>query len=102
MTGRAFVSWPDARSLPERPPLTDDDVTERRGAEDMAVLHAEQLLSAAMLDHQRAAAAAPASLPGVCTNCGDACLPRAVYCDDDCRDDHEARVQTLRRQGAGR
>ncbi|RZL38730.1 MAG: hypothetical protein EOP35_05165 [Rubrivivax sp.] len=102
MTGRTSASWPDARTLPERAPLTDHDPTERLGAEDMAALHAEQLLNAAMLDHQRAAGAAQASAPGVCTNCGDECLPMAVYCDDDCRGDHEARVQTLRRQGLGR
>jgi hypothetical protein len=102
VTGRAFKGWPDARMLPERPPLTDHDRTERLGAEDMAALHSEQLLSAAMLDHQRAAAAAEASRPGVCTNCDGACLPRAIYCDDDCRRDHERRMQTQRRQGACR
>lgn len=101
MTGR-ILGRPEALSLPERPPLTDHDATERLGAEDMAALHTEQLFNAALLDHQRAAGKALASVPGVCTNCGGECLPRAVYCDDDCRDDHEQRVQTLRRQGAGR
>ncbi|WP_457425643.1 hypothetical protein [Roseateles sp. P5_E7] len=100
--GRALGSWPDARTLPERPPLTDHDATERLGAEDMAALHAEQLLNVAKLAHQRTAEAALASVPGVCTNCGGECLPRAVYCDDDCREDHEDRVQTLRRQGLAR
>lgn len=102
MTGRAFSCWPDAHSLPERPPLTDHDATERLGADDMAVVHTEQLLNAAMLDHQRAAAAVEVSQPGVCTNCSGECLPGAVYCDDDCRRDHEHRLQTMRRQGARR
>ncbi len=85
-----------------RPLLEDRDTTERLGAEDMAALHSEQLFSAAMLDHQRAAAKVAPSEPGVCTNCHEACLPRAIYCDDDCRRDHERRVQTQRRQGACR
>jgi hypothetical protein len=76
VTRRFSAALPDALSLPERQPLTDHDATERLGAEDMAALHAEQLFNAALLDHQRAAAATQASEPGVCTNCGGACLPR--------------------------
>ena len=102
MTVRLSGVAPDALSLPERPPLTDHDATERLGAEDMAALHAEQLLNAAKLDQRRTAEAARVSVPGVCTNCGGGCLPLAVYCDDDCREDHEDRVQTLRRQGLAR
>lgn len=102
MTGRAFDSWPDARALPERQPLAAQDASERLSADDLACLHADQLLNAAMLDHQRAAAKVESSRPGVCMNCGSVCLPLAVYCDDDCRSDHEHRVQTQRRQRAGR
>lgn len=102
MTGRASGVGPDARTLPERAPLTDHDTTERLGPDDMATMHTEQLFNAAMLDHQRAVAKVPASEPGVCTNCGEACLPLAVYCDDDCRSDHEQRVRTQQRQGAAR
>lgn len=77
------------------------DTSERLGADDMATVHEEQLREAALLDQQRAAARLR-STPGVCMNCGSACLPAAVYCDADCRADHEARVTTLRRQGVGR
>lgn len=77
------------------------DTSERLGADDMATVHEEQLREAAMLEQQRSAARLR-STPGVCTNCGAACLPAAVYCDADCREDHEDRVQTLRRQGAAR
>ena len=102
MIGRFAAAVPDTHALPERPALTDHDATERLGNEDMAALHAAQLLSASMLDHQRTAVALPASQPGVCSNCGSACLPLAVYCDADCRDDHEQRLQVQRRQGAAR
>ena len=85
-----------------RPLLEGRDTTERLGAEDMAALHAEQLQAAAMLDHQRAVAKSVASTPGVCSNCGDECHPLAIYCDDDCRGDHEARERTLKRQGLRR
>lgn len=77
------------------------DASERLGPDDMATLHEEQLREAAMLDQQRAAARVR-STPGVCSNCGAVCLPAAVYCDTDCRDDHEARLQTQRRQGVRR
>lgn len=100
MIGRFSPTTPDAHALPERAPLADHDATERLGTEDMAALHAEQLLNAARLDQRRAAAAMQASRPGVCSNCGDPCLPAAVYCDDDCRGDHELRLRTLRRRGA--
>lgn len=40
---------------------------------------------------RRRAALSVGGVPGVCTNCGQACLPCAVYCDEDCRADHEAR-----------
>ena len=35
--------------------------------------------------------------PGVCTNCGEPCLPTAVYCDTDCREDDEKREAAERR-----
>ena len=102
MIGRFSPLVPDAHQLPERQPLTDHDTTERLGVDDMAAVCAEEHLSAAMLGHQRSVLATQASAPGVCSNCGAACLPAAVYCDDDCRQDHEARLQTQRRQGSSR
>jgi hypothetical protein len=38
-------------------------------------------------------------VPGVCTNCGQACLPLAVYCDELCREDHEWRLRAAVRGG---
>lgn len=77
------------------------DGTERLSADDQATLHEEQLRDAAMLDHQRAAARVR-SVPGLCSNCGSECLPAAVYCDSDCQQDHERRLQVQRRQGVAR
>lgn len=102
MIGRFSPIAPDAHALPDRQPLTDHDATELLRNDDVAALCAEQLLNAAMLDHVRTAGAAPTSRGGVCTNCGEVCLPLAVYCDSDCRDDHEERLQVQRRQGAAR
>ncbi len=43
--------------------------------------------------------AAAESTAGVCTNCGERCRLPAVYCDADCRADHERRRRVLARQG---
>ncbi len=88
--------------LPERAPLAEHDTTERLSADDMATLHAEQHLQAAHLAQARMSRSLPASAAGVCTNCGAPCLPLAVYCDDECRADHEHRLRVQRRQGAAR
>lgn len=88
-----------ARDLPERAPLMERDATEVLTPEDQAARHAELQLQAAMANHRHAAARTPVALPGWCANCGAACLPRAVYCDADCRADHEARLQALARGG---
>lgn len=37
---------------------------------------------------------------GTCSNCGATCLPLAVYCDKDCREDDEKRLAAHRRTGA--
>ncbi len=68
---------------------------------DLAARLAEAALTSALNVQARRAATGPASTPGVCMNCGEACLPRAVYCDADCRQDHEARLSTRARQGGG-
>lgn len=85
--------------LPERVPLMERDATEVLTPEDQAARHAELQLQAAMANHRHAAARTPVAVPGWCANCGAECLPRAVYCDEDCRGDHEARLQALARAG---
>lgn len=80
-------------------PRMEVNEPERLSADDMASRAEEEAREAALARHAWRAAAQPASKPGVCRNCQLACLPRAIYCDDDCRQDHEARMQTLRRQG---
>jgi hypothetical protein len=74
------------------------DPHERLSADDMATQREEQFLAAA-LAAQRQAGAARLGTPGSCTWCRQACLPAAVFCDADCRADHEAHQQRLRRQG---
>lgn len=78
------------------PVLTEDDANERLSADDMATRREGEFLQRALLN-QRAGSAAAAGRPGVCTNCGAACLPRAVYCDEDCRADHERQLRHTRR-----
>jgi len=71
---------------------------ERVSEEDQAARASELFLDAALRRQQRAACKR-ASEPGVCTNCGSACLPQAVYCDQACREDHEHRLALEQRQG---
>lgn len=76
------------------------DQAERLSADDQATQREAEFLAAARAQVQRqTAAAALRRTPGVCTFCGARCLPLAVYCDDDCRRDHEAEQLVLRRQG---
>lgn len=70
---------------------------DRLTKDDQATRLDELQLAAALRQHQAAALRAPARRPGVCTNCGAACLPSAVYCDADCREDHETREATQAR-----
>ena len=74
------------------------DTNERLSADDMATRREAEFLARAMLNQQ---AAAPQQMgrPGTCSNCSSACLPLAVYCDDDCRQDHQARVLPEARTG---
>ena len=86
-----------------RPHLVDDiDQAERLSADDMATRREEQFLAAALISQQVKAAGGMAVLPGVCTYCQQQCLPRAVYCDAECRADHEAELATLAKQGRAR
>lgn len=73
---------------------------ERLSIDDQAT-RAEALFTDGAIGRVRAAAAVRAGQPGVCGNCGAQCLPLAVYCDVDCRDDHQARQQVMQRQGRG-
>jgi hypothetical protein len=76
--------------VPER------DQAERLGPDDQATQREAEFLQRALLNQQLRAARQPSAVQGVCTNCLDTCHPLAVYCDEDCRADHEAR---LRRDG---
>lgn len=85
-----------------RSELTRPDPTERLGPDDMATLREEQHLQAALLRQQERAERTPAGRPGWCSNCGEACVALAVYCDDDCRDDHQHRLAVTAKQQARR
>lgn len=73
-------------------PEPDDLPPERAKGDDLATRREEEFRQVALRDQARRAAL-DAATPGTCTNCGDMCLPRAVYCDEDCRADHEARLR---------
>jgi hypothetical protein len=74
---------------------------ERLSADDQAALVAEQIAADALATHRARQARIVASVPGVCSNCEERCLPTAVYCDAECRDDHEKRLAADGRAGAG-
>lgn len=78
------------------------DPTERLSSDDMATQREAQFLADALLAQQLKAAGGMAVLPGVCSYCQARCLPRAVYCDAECRADHEAELATLAKQGRAR
>lgn len=78
--------------------LQSHDTTERLGPDDMASLREQQHLEAALIGQQQRAQRTR-GVQGTCSNCGEACHPSTVYCDEDCRADHEHRETTLQRQG---
>lgn len=79
-------------------PLVDVDVHDRPSADDLASQREAEFLQAALRVHSLRAARALRGFPGTCSNCGEACAPAAVYCDAECRNDHEAR-ERLRSRG---
>lgn len=78
------------------------DPNERLSADDQATLAEEQHLAAALHAQRQAATVQPRLQPGTCANCHAQCLPQAVYCDADCRADHERRLAVRARQGGRR
>ena len=73
--------------------------TERPSSvDDMATLREQQFTDAALAAARRPVLKAR---PGLCLNCGAQLASLAVYCDEDCRADHEQRLQSARRRGAG-
>ncbi len=79
--------------------LVDRDESERLSADDLATVREAEFLADALRAQQLQAEREAAAPRGVCVNCGERCLPRAVYCDEDCKADHEARVAAQRRAG---
>lgn len=78
-----------------------DGALERLNPDDEAQRTADLFIDAALARHRlRAQVAARADRAGVCSNCLERCLPMAVYCDEDCRADHEARERKRLRNAA--
>lgn len=77
----------------------DADTNERLNEDDMATRREGEFLAAAIRAQAQRAAAGGKSTPGLCGNCGAQCHPAAVYCDDECRADHETRVRRAARTG---
>jgi hypothetical protein len=71
---------------------------ERLGEDDLAALRDGQFTASAIAA-QLARGAVRQSTPGRCLNCAAQILPPSIYCDDDCREDHEAREKIARRKG---
>lgn len=75
---------------------------ERMSADDQATARDAEFLADALLAQRLAASRAGAHPKGVCANCSASCAPLAVYCDEDCRADHEVREAARRRTGRAR
>lgn len=78
-------------------PLVETDASERLCKEDMAARTEAEFLARALLLQRMHAARSHSSVPGVCLNCQVRCLPLAVYCDEYCQSDHEARERSTAR-----
>ena len=70
----------------ERPASIDDQATQREAEFTAAALAACRQ-------------GAPGGRPGNCSNCGEQLASLAIYCDADCRADHERRLMADRRRG---
>ena len=74
------------------------DPTERLSADDQATQREAEFLASALAAARRPVAP---SAPGVCLNCGARLASLAVYCDADCRADHEHRLGCTQRGRRG-
>lgn len=75
---------------------------DRLSSIDDHATRAEALQTAGAVDRVRTAATARIGKPGVCGNCDAQLASLAVYCDEDCRADHEHRQKAASRQRAAR
>ena len=77
---------------------TFDEPGERPSSvDDMASQREAQFTAMSLAACRRAGVP---STPGVCLNCQAQLANLAVYCDGDCRADHEQRLARQRRAGA--
>lgn len=72
---------------------------ERLSQDDVAGRTADEFLSDALLAQKLRAAGGDLVKVGTCSNCGAQCHVLAVYCDADCRADHELRLAAMARNG---
>jgi hypothetical protein len=79
-------------------PLLPDTPDRPRSVEDQAALVSDFFLAQALRAQLQAAGGA-ALQRGVCASCDARCLPAAVYCDADCRADHERALAAQARAG---
>lgn len=75
------------------------DPTEVATADDNATRRSDEFLALALLQQQVKAAGGDVIQAGQCVYCKQRCAPRAIYCDAECRSDHEAELATLTKQG---
>lgn len=78
------------------------DPTERLSADDQATQREAQFLAHALLAQRLRAEGGVAIRTGVCAWCAARCEANSIYCDAECRTDHEAELRTLARQGRSR
>lgn len=79
----------------------DREEAERLSADDMAGRTSEEFLGDALLAQRLRAAGGALVSKGTCSNCEARCAPQAVYCDAECRADHELRLAAEARKGRG-
>lgn len=85
--------------LPRVPLLDPLPPDERLSAEDRAARAADEHLADALIAQQVRAAGGVVYRRGTCANCGERCHPSTLYCDPDCRADHEDRLRRMAQRG---
>lgn len=79
--------------------IQEVDAADRLSPEDQAAARDAQFLDMALAEQRLRAEGGAVYQRGRCANCDAPIDPTRVYCDADCRADHEHRLAVLARQG---
>ena len=79
--------------------LSEWDRTDVQGPDDLAAHRADEFVALARMAQALRSQGGQVLQRGVCASCAAPCAPQALYCDADCRADHEREMAALARAG---